>query len=140
MPGGGSVRQAVLDHATNGGCDDAVSIVAVGHGQIQHVGVKVAVAGLAIVLGVSQVQIARSAADAVAQIVQRAIDDPQSRGAPIALGAALAGIIAGTFDDQRFGKVLDAKDAFGGIGQIDSGWHGDSLLALATPSIGQTAA
>jgi hypothetical protein len=39
-------------------------------------------------------------------------------------------------DDLRFGKILDVNDAFRGIGQIDSGWHGGSLLTLAMPSIG----
>jgi len=34
------------------------------------------------------------------------------------------------------GKIFDANDAFRGIGQINSWWHGGSLLALATPSIG----
>lgn len=45
-------------------------------------------------LGIDQVQIARAAADGVAQIVQRALGRPQTRRALIALGAALARIVA----------------------------------------------
>jgi hypothetical protein len=136
MPGGRAIGQAVLDHATDGGGDHAVRIMGPGQGQIQHVGVEIVVATAAVMLGVSHVQIARSAIDAVAEIMQCALIGSQTRGAAVTLGTTPPGIVPRTFDDLRCGKVFDAKDAFRGIGKIDSGRHGGSLLALATPSIG----
>src|ERR1039458_1707190 len=52
VPTGGAVRQAVLNHAPHGGGNDAVGVMPVGHRQIQHVGVEVMIAALAIVLGI----------------------------------------------------------------------------------------
>jgi hypothetical protein len=69
VPGGGAVRQAVLDHAAHCGSDNAVGVMTVGHGQIQHVGVEVMVAVPAIVLGIGHMQIAWPPADRVAQFV-----------------------------------------------------------------------
>ena len=101
----------------------------IGHGQVQHIGIEIMAAVPAIVLGIRHVQIARPAADGVAQFVQRALGSWQARGAAVTLRTALTGIVALAFNDQRFGKVFDANDAFRGLGQIDSGRHGDSLLA-----------
>ena len=81
-------------------------------------------------------QIAWPANDAVAEIVQCALIGSQTRGAAVTLGTTSVWIVPRTFGDLRFGKIYGAKNAFRGIGQIDSGWHGGSLLALATPSIG----
>src|SRR5581483_3345016 len=58
VPGGRAVRQAILHHAPHGGCDDAVGVMTVWHGQIQHVGVKIMVAVPAVVLGIRYMQIA----------------------------------------------------------------------------------
>jgi hypothetical protein len=55
MPGGGAVGKSILDDAADGGGDDAVGVVAVGDGQVQHVGVEIAVAGPAMVLGIGDV-------------------------------------------------------------------------------------
>src|SRR5271170_207739 len=69
MPGGGAVRQAILDDAPYGGRDHAVGVVAIGHGQIQHVGVEVMIAAPAIVLGIGHMHITRPAANGITQIV-----------------------------------------------------------------------
>ena len=53
-----------------------MGVVTVGHGQIQHVDVEVVVAMPAVVLGISDVQIARPAAHGVAQLVQGALGGP----------------------------------------------------------------
>ena len=107
-----------------------------GSGQIQHVGIEIVVAMLAVVLGIGHVQIARPVVKRVAQFVQRALTRPQARRAPVTLRTALAWIVARTLDNLRLRKILDIDDAFRGIGQINSGWHGGSLLALAMLSIG----
>src|ERR1035441_8744769 len=75
VPGGGAVRQAILDDAPYGGGDHAVGVVAVGHGQIQHVGVEVMIAAPAIVLGIGHVKITRPAANGIAQLMQCAKRD-----------------------------------------------------------------
>ena len=136
MPRGGAVRQAVLDDAADGGGDDAVGVVAVGHGQVQHVDVEVVAATAAVVLRVRHMQVARSIVDRITQLVQRALDRPQTPGALIALGALAAGIVPRALDDLGLGKILGTNDAFRGIGQINSWWHGGSLLALAISLIG----
>ena len=71
-----------------------MGIVAAGYGQIQHVSVEVMVAGPAIVLGISHVQISRPATDGVAEFVQRPLGGPQTRGAPVAQRTALAKKVA----------------------------------------------
>ena len=94
MPGSDTVRQAIFDHATDSRRDDAMGVMAVGHGQIQHVGVEVMVAMLAIALGIGQVQIPRPAADGVAQIVQRTMGGSLPRGAAATQRAGPAEIVA----------------------------------------------
>ena len=121
MPRGDAVRQTILDHAADGRGDDAVGVVAVGHRQVQRVGVEIVPATPAVVLRVRHPQIARPMVDRVAQIVQRALDRPQAPGALVAPGALTAGIVPRTLDDLGFGKILDANDALRGIGQINSG-------------------
>jgi len=137
VPGRSAIRQAILNDAPHGYRDDAVGVVTAGQGQIQHVGVEVKIAVLAVVLGIGHMQIAWPVVDRIAQFVQFALASPQSRRTPVAPGTALAGIIARTLDNLGFGKTFDVNDAFRGIGQIDSGWHGGSLLALATLTIGR---
>ena len=90
MPTGGTVRQPVLDHDAHGGGDDAVGVVAVGNGQVQHVRVEVVVAMAAAVLRIAHEQIAGPAADRITQVVQRALGGAQAISAVTALGADAA--------------------------------------------------
>jgi hypothetical protein len=84
MPTGGAVRQAVLNHAPHGGGNDAVGVMPVGHRQIQHVGIEVMIAALAIVLGIRHVQVARPPMNRVAQLMQFAMASPQARSSAVA--------------------------------------------------------
>jgi len=90
VPGGGSIRQAVLDHDPHGDGDHAVRVVAIGHRQIQHVGVEVMIAVAAAMLRIADVQIAWPAAHRVAQIVQGPVGRPQTIRRLSALGAGAA--------------------------------------------------
>jgi hypothetical protein len=83
MPTGGAVRQAILNDAPHGGGNDAVGVMTVGHRQIQHVGVEVMIAALAIVLGIRHVQVARPPMNRVAQLVQLAMASPQARSSAV---------------------------------------------------------
>jgi hypothetical protein len=93
VPGGGAVRQAVFDDAPHRHRNDAVGVVAVGHGQIQHVGVEVVVAVPAIVLGIRHMQIAGPTPDSIAQFVQGALGGSQPASALITPRTTLAGIV-----------------------------------------------
>jgi hypothetical protein len=94
MPTGGAVSQPILHDAPHGGFDHAMGVMTVGHGQIQHVGVEVTIAMPAVVLGISDMQIAWPAADGIAQIVQRALGGPQARGAAVTQRTAPARKVA----------------------------------------------
>ena len=133
MPGGGAVSQAILDDAPHGGGDHAVGVMAVGHGQIQHVGVEVMIAAPAIVLGIGYLQITRPAANGIPQIMQRALNSPQSRGAVAAEGTTPSSKVARALDDHRLGKILNANDTFRGVGPVDS--RGDGASLLGPPSV-----
>jgi hypothetical protein len=93
MPGGGAVRQAVFYDAPHRQRNDAVGIAAVGHGQIQHVGVEVMVAVPAIVLGIRHMQIAGPTPDSIAQLVQGAPGGSQPASALITQRTTLAWIV-----------------------------------------------
>src|SRR5258708_24261273 len=94
VPGGSAVRQAILHHASHGSRHNAVGVMTIGHGQIQHVGVEVMVAVPEIVLGIGHVQIARTPANGVAEFVQRALASAQTRGATVTQRTTLTRIIA----------------------------------------------
>jgi hypothetical protein len=129
MPAGGAVRQAILHDDTDSDSDHAVGVMPVGDGQVQHVGVEVMVTAFAVMLGISHVQITGPAANRVAQVMQRALVSPQPRGATVTPGTTAMRKVTRPFDDYRLGKFFSVSDAFGGVGQINSRWHGGSLLA-----------
>src|SRR5262245_59850531 len=64
------VRQAVLDHQSNGGVDDPACVMAPGVGQVGHVGVEGAAALRAVVLGVEHDEVAGPAGEGVAEVVE----------------------------------------------------------------------
>ena len=69
-PSGGAVGQAVLDDQADGGVDDATGVVAAGVGQVGHVGVEVLAALRAEVPGVEHNEVAGSAGEGVAEVVE----------------------------------------------------------------------
>src|SRR6516225_4185238 len=124
-PLGGAVGQTVLHHEADGGGDDPAGVVAAGVGQVGHVGVEIAAALRAVVLGVEHHEVAGPAGEGVAEVVEGAAGGPVTVGAVATPGAGSAAVVAAPEADVRPGQVVDAGDALGGIGAVFAGsWHG----------------
>jgi hypothetical protein len=97
-------------------------------GQVRHIGVKVFVAVGAMMDRIREVHVVRTAGSQIPQIMQH----PSCPTIPIGTvptgRARLPSEVSAALDDLRFGQILDASDAFGGIGQILT-WsrHGKAL-------------
>ena len=103
---------------------DAAGVEALGECQVGQVGGEVAVAASAAVPGEGDDQIDGVSGAGVAQVVECAGADGVASGGSVALrtGAGLG--VPGAVPNQGFGKVFDAGDAFGGIGNILAWtWH-----------------
>jgi hypothetical protein len=87
-PAGRAIRQAVLDDQADGGVDDASRVVAAGIGEVFHVGVEVLAAAGAVMLGIDQEDVAGSAGEGIAEVVEGAACDAIAVGA---MGASRAG-------------------------------------------------
>jgi hypothetical protein len=128
-PTGGLVGQAVFGDQADGEGDDPLGVMAAGCGQVGGVGVEVFAALGAVVLRVSQDEIARPAGDEVAEVVECALEDPIAVSTMATTRAGTPAEVAAPMTDLRLGQILDAGDAFGGVGQIFSGsWQGLVLL------------
>ena len=98
VPTGRLIRQAVLHHQPHGQGDDAVGVVALGQGQVRHVGVEVGVALGAVVLRVGELDVARPLKHQVAQVVQRPLDGPTAIATPTARRTWSPQIVATALD------------------------------------------
>jgi hypothetical protein len=130
-PAGGLIRQAILDDQSDGRLDDPPGVVTARSGQIGHVGVEVLAAPGAEVLGIAQAKIDRPPRGAIPQVMEGPRDLTVAVGAVAASGAGTAAVVAAASEDLGLGEVVDAGDAFGGVGAIVSGsWQGDVLLVV----------
>ena len=128
-PAGGLVRESVLDDEADGRGDDASGVVAAGGGQVGAVGVEVPAALRAEVLGGGQDEVTGATGDEIAEVVEGPWKDAVTIGAVAAAGAGPPPEVAAALANPRFWQILDASDAFSGIGQIFSGTgHGAALL------------
>jgi hypothetical protein len=121
-PAGRAIRQAILDDESDSGLDDTASVVAAGVGEVFHVGVEVFATSGAVMLRIEQDDVAGSAGEGIAEVVEGAACDAIAVGA---MGASRAGpptIIAALTGDLGFGQVADMSGALGGIGAIFAGW------------------
>ena len=81
---------------------------------------------------VGKMNIVRAARDQVSQVMQHPLCAAMPIGTMAALWTRLSPIVATTFDDLRFGQIIDARDAFRGIRQVLSRpWHDKPLLGNA---------
>ena len=71
-PTGGAIREAVLDHQSDGGVDDPPRIVTAGIGQVGHVDVEILAAWGAVMLRVDDDEITGSPREGIAEIVKGA--------------------------------------------------------------------
>ena len=120
-PTGGAIRQAILDDQADGGVDDASSVVAAGVGQVGHVGVEVLATVGAIMLGVDQDDVAGSAGEGIAQVVEGAAGQAIAVGAVSAARAGPLAIIAALTGDLGLGQIVDTCGALGGVGAVFAG-------------------
>jgi hypothetical protein len=128
-PTGGLIRQAVFDDEADGRGDDPPGVVAAGCGPVGAGGVEVLAALRAEVLGVGQNEVAGPPGDEVTEVVEGSLEDPVAVGAVVATRAGSTAIVAAAVAELGLGQILDAGDAFGGVGQIFSGTgHGAALL------------
>jgi hypothetical protein len=106
----------------------AVRVVALGQGQIVHVGIEVDAASGAMVLGVGNLDIPRPPADRIAQVVQVTHDRADAIGTPCALWTPPTPVVATPLADLGLRQVLNTGNPFGYIAHILS-WpgHGDIL-------------
>jgi len=123
MPASRSVRQAVLHNQPHGCENHAVCIVALGQGQIIHVGIEVGAASGTMMLGVGDLDIPRPPADRVAQVVQATNDRANTIGACAAGGAAPASVVATPLADLGLRQILNTGNPFGCIAHVPS-WPG----------------
>lgn len=114
-----------------------MGVVAVGQGQVQHVGIEIVIAAAAAMLRVNHVQVAGPPAERIAQVVQGPIRRAQPISAAAALGTDAAGIVPRAFDDPNRGQVLDAGNAFRGFGPVKSRSGHVSLRAVPGDSTAQ---
>jgi hypothetical protein len=98
-------------------------------GQVRHIGVKVFVALGTMMDRIREVHIVWTTGSQIPQIMQH----PSCPTIPIGTvptgRAQLSSEVSAALDDLRLGQILDAGDAFGGIGQVFA-WsrHGKALL------------
>src|SRR5262245_29747061 len=118
VPAGGLVGQAVLGHKADGQSLDAAGVQALGQSQVGQIDAEVATAAGAAMLGVADDKIDGAAGAGVAQVVQGASGNRVAAGAVAAATAPASRVVAAAPLDTRPGKVLDAGNALGDVGDV----------------------
>ena len=101
MPTRRPVRQAVLDDQADRRLLHAMGVVALGQGQVGHVGIEAPAAVGAAVLGVGDHEVDRPAGADVAQVMQDPPAPITSWSRPAAVGALAAAEVATAVLDMR---------------------------------------
>jgi hypothetical protein len=129
MPTGGLIGQAIFHHQTHGQRDHPVGIVGLGPGHVRHVGVEVLAAVSAVMLRITQMDLAWPASNPVPQVAQHTGDQSISGARLATVGTQATFEIPAAFNDLRLGEILGVGNPFGGVRQILSRTrHGKSLL------------
>src|SRR5271168_3063570 len=118
MPTGGLVRQPVFGHQADSQSLDAAGVEALGQSQVGQINTEVATAAGAAMLGVGNNKIDRTVRARVAQIVQGARGNRITPRAVRAATATPSGVVVAAAFDPRLGKILDAGNALGDIGDV----------------------
>jgi hypothetical protein len=123
-PAGRAIRQAVLNDESDSGLDDTTSVVTAGVGEVFHVGVEVFAALGAVMLRIDEDDVAGSACEGIAEVMQGAACHSVTVRTMGAVGTGPPAIITALAVNLGLGKVVDASGALGGIGAIFAGrWH-----------------
>jgi hypothetical protein len=101
--------------------------MASGRREVRQVSAEVKATGLATVLRVTDVKVARPVTIRAAEVVEGSAPQGVAIAAPTALRAATPAVTPRAVFDQRPGQVLNTGNAFGAVREIFSGWH--SLLS-----------
>jgi hypothetical protein len=122
------VGQTIFDHQADGQSHDAVRVMRPRQGQVRHIGVKVFVALGTMMDRIREMHVVRTAGSQIPQIMQHPSCPTIPIGTVLTGRARLPSEVPAALNDLRFGQILDAGDAFGGIGQILT-WsrHGKAL-------------
>jgi hypothetical protein len=120
VPTGGPIGQTIFDPQADGGVHHAKSVMGVGQGQIQHIGVEIVSTGSTVMLRVGYIQLSRPPGHRVAQIVEQPMGCSKPMRPLSAPGTGASSVVPGPPDDLGWGKILDTPDALGGIGHIVS--------------------
>jgi hypothetical protein len=94
MPTGRAIGQTVLGDEADGEVLDAGGVLALGCGQVGHVGAEAEAAVGALVLGIGNDQIDGATSQDIAQIVQGAAGAATASGTLAAARAGSAGVVA----------------------------------------------
>jgi len=128
VPRGRPVRQSVFDDQADGQRQHPVGIVALRQGQVVHVGVEVAVALGAAMLGVRDMNIAGPPRSRISQIMERPLGGPHTIGPPPTLRAGPPTVIAAAPDRLGLWQILNTRNAFRAVGNVLARLpHGDTL-------------
>src|SRR5262249_33594909 len=123
VPGGGAEGEPVFDHQAHGQGDDAVGVMAPRGGQVGQVGAEVAVAGLAAVLGGSDVEVPRAGPAPAGDVVEETPAAGVAIATTATARAGAAAVAARAAFDQGPGQVFDTGDPLGAVGDIFSRRH-----------------
>jgi hypothetical protein len=118
VPAGVAVGQAVLGDQADSQALDAEGVAAVGQGQVGEVGGEAQAAGGAAVTRERDHQLDGPLAAGITEVVEGAPAEAVASGTSAAARAAAAGPVTTDLPDARPGKVLDARDALGRVGDI----------------------
>jgi len=129
VPTGGLVGQTVLGHQADRQVLDAAGVQAFGPGQVGEIDAEVAITVGAVMFGVADHQIDRTARARIAQVVHGARGHSVASRAATAATATAGRVVAASAFDTRLGKILDAGNALGDVGDILA-WirHGSSSV------------
>ena len=118
MPTGRAVRQSVLHHQPHRQRDDPLGVVALGWGEVPGVHVEVTAAFAAVMLGVREMDVPRSFADQIPQIMQRPLDGAIAVAASAAFRAWPSREIAAALDQLGLRQVFNTRNPFRPIGSV----------------------
>src|SRR5664280_2912923 len=118
VPTGRAIGHAVLDHQADRPLLHAVGVMALGQGQVIHVGVETPPARGALMGGVGYVNVQGPAATVVAQVVQDAMRLAAATSLPAAVGTLPPSIIPASPFDSGWRQILHPRDPLGGIRNV----------------------
>jgi hypothetical protein len=123
VPRGDAIRQAVFDHHLHSQGDDPLGVVTSGGCEVRQISAEVKATGLAAVLRVKDVKVARPVSIWAAEVVENSMPQGVAITAPTTVRTAAATVVTRALLDKRSGQVLNTGNALGAVRDVFSGWH-----------------